>query len=675
MPTTQIETSRRPDIQGLRAIAVLTVVAFHAGLPMPGGFIGVDIFFVISGFVITAMLHREWAATGSLQFGRFYLRRFKRLTPALALIVAVTSVISILVQSPFGEQQTTAKTAIGAMFLAANFVISRITGGYFDAPAQTNPLLHTWSLSVEEQFYLVFPLVLAVAWSLLRRGNKFQLAPVALVTLIAVASFFLAILGAGGYRFPGSSTLTGFYSPFTRAWEFAVGALLALVATKRTSTEISNRVATSLGVIGMAILCVSLWTISERTPFPGFWTLLPVSATALLLLAGSRASNSVTRLLATAPMTKIGDWSYSIYLWHWPFIVVATSVWPESVFAPAIAALTSLIPAILSFRYVEQPMRVHVPVSRVRLSGLIVATILFPMVFVAMLVFGSRAKWWTTWPDELTVTQLDHAAMTRGCTDRPFDPALCSFGSDEQRGTVLLAGDSQAYALADGVIEAAARLGMRTVVSARSGCPLSTVNTTGSKPLDCSTWQKQVIAYAVRTSPEVVVIANRSSGYTRPELGWRTFTDAHGKPATAEHGPSNATVLYELGLKGIVKTLRDAGVAVVILQNVPEPKRIHAPPSILRKVWPARMELTFNPATTISDRSRASQVEQRVSASYIGTVLYDPIAFLCTSEKCPLQIPNGGSIYQDTSHLTRAGSMLLAPSLQHAIQTAMTLSN
>lgn len=159
-------SSRRPDIQGLRAVAVLMVVAFHAGLPVPGGFVGVDVFFVISGFVITAMLHREWHQTGRIRFGRFYLRRFKRLTPALALVVAVTMVISIVVLSPFGPQQTAAKTAFGAMLLAANFVIARTTGGYFDAPAEANPLLNTWSLPVEEQFYLVFPALIAFGWVL-----------------------------------------------------------------------------------------------------------------------------------------------------------------------------------------------------------------------------------------------------------------------------------------------------------------------------------------------------------------------------------------------------------------------------------------------------------------------------------------------------------------------------
>ncbi|WP_219107820.1 acyltransferase, partial [Austwickia sp. TVS 96-490-7B] len=164
-PTLRAVTSqRRPDIQGLRAIAVGLVIVYHAGLPVPGGFVGVDVFFVISGFVITAMLIREIETQGRVRFARFYLRRFRRLTPALALMLSVTLVMSAVALGPFGAQAVAAQTALGAVLLVANGVIAVTTGGYFDAPAESNPLLHTWSLSVEEQFYLFFPAVLSLAW-------------------------------------------------------------------------------------------------------------------------------------------------------------------------------------------------------------------------------------------------------------------------------------------------------------------------------------------------------------------------------------------------------------------------------------------------------------------------------------------------------------------------------
>ena len=227
-------SNRRRDIQGLRAFAVLMVVAFHAGLPVPGGFVGVDVFFVISGFVITSMLYREQVGFGRIHLGQFFLRRFKRLTPALALVVAVTMIISIFVLSPFGSQQVAASTGIGAMLLTANFVIVRTTGGYFDGPSAMNPLLNTWSLSVEDQFYVFFPAVIAFGWYLARRRNLYRLAPILLIATLALASFVLAILGSFDLTFRGSNYILGFYSPITRAWEFAVGALLALFMTTHT---------------------------------------------------------------------------------------------------------------------------------------------------------------------------------------------------------------------------------------------------------------------------------------------------------------------------------------------------------------------------------------------------------------------------------------------------------
>jgi peptidoglycan/LPS O-acetylase OafA/YrhL len=395
-PTGGQATNRRLDIQGLRAIAVLTVVAFHAGFPVPGGFVGVDVFFVISGFVITAMLHREWTAHGRIRFGRFYLRRFKRLTPALAVMVAVTAAISVLVLSPLGPQQTAAKTALGAIFLSANLVIASVTGDYFDAPAETNPLLNTWSLSVEEQFYLVFPAVLALCWILARRTRRHRNASVIVVTAIAAVSFGLACLNAAGQLGSRSEYLIGFYGPLSRAWEFAVGAVLALATTRFMVT--TRRHSAMLGAAGAATLGSSLWLISGTTPFPGPWTLVPIAGTLLLIVAGTRSSPEdtgiVTRALAVKPMVKIGDWSYSLYLWHWPLIVFAKLLWPQTEWAPFAAAVVSFAPALASYRWVEQPIR---NLQRETRSGraILVTAVVVPPMLIAAAVGLAASKYWT----------------------------------------------------------------------------------------------------------------------------------------------------------------------------------------------------------------------------------------------------------------------------------------
>jgi peptidoglycan/LPS O-acetylase OafA/YrhL len=348
--------NRRPDIQGLRALAVLSVVAFHAGLPLPAGFVGVDVFFVISGFVITRMLCREHERTGRIDFAAFYMRRFKRLTPALALMVGMAAVMSALALSPLGPQQTVAKTGIGAMAFAANWVIAATTGGYFDAAATTNPLLHTWSLSVEEQFYLVFPALLALGLLLKRRAL--------LVSTVTAISLVAALVGVNPFV---HSWLLGFYSPLTRAWEFGAGALLALTGARpATRTRALFAVSGSAGVVASFVL------IDGATAYPSAWTLLPVAATVLLIAAE-------TRLLSAAPLVRVGDWSYSIYLWHWPCIVFATLLWPEAGHARTIAAACSFVPALASYRWVERPFRTLRPLPRIRFALVVAAVVLSPV--------------------------------------------------------------------------------------------------------------------------------------------------------------------------------------------------------------------------------------------------------------------------------------------------------
>ena len=285
---------RRADIQGLRAIAVLSVVAFHAELPIPGGFTGVDVFFVISGYVITLLLLRE-QSKGSFSFAMFYARRAQRLLPALAAMVATVFVISWLIESPFGAQQTTAATGIGAMLLAANVVIVRSVGDYFDSVAEANPLLNTWSLSVEEQFYLVFPLLVIFAAVKFRRHTGLFLT----VALLTGASFVLSVALTGGWS-PGNLTSQpeawAFYLSPARAWEFGVGALLAIGVGRHRWTPTATQ-SNVLAITGLTLLAASFWWITPDRAFPGTLALLPVLGTAALIAAGL-TTNPTSRLCA-----------------------------------------------------------------------------------------------------------------------------------------------------------------------------------------------------------------------------------------------------------------------------------------------------------------------------------------------------------------------------------------
>ena len=338
----------RPDIQGLRALAVLLVVIFHAGLPLSGGFIGVDVFFVISGYVITAMLLREQQQSGRIDLLQFYRRRIFRLLPALALTVSVTLLITALLLWPFGTQQTAAATAVGALLLQANRVIAEVGADYFAEATQINPLLHLWSLSVEEQFYVVYPLLIAAACLLPRP----RAAMTGLIGLLTAASIGWLALADTSLLDAGSAWLIGYYSPLSRAWEFTLGAAAALLP----QSIAGRRTATVTGVLAAVGLLVSAVLITEKLPFPGLVTAAPVLATVLLLVTAERA-DGLRQLLSSRLAGWIGDRSYSWYLWHWPLIVFADLLWPDVSFAKPVAALCALLLADLSFRSVEQPLR------------------------------------------------------------------------------------------------------------------------------------------------------------------------------------------------------------------------------------------------------------------------------------------------------------------------------
>ncbi len=407
----------RPDIQGLRGVAVLLVVAYHADTFITGGYVGVDVFFVVSGYVITRLLLTEFESQDRLRFGRFYLRRIRRILPALALTLAVTLVLSIGL-TPVRAQQVTARTGAAAALVNANTYLVREGdgGGYFGAAAESNPLLHTWSLSVEEQFYLIFPALLAGAWALARRfsfGGPRALAGI--LTAIVVASFPLSILMTNATVNPsGLGPRIAFYSAPTRAWEFAVGGLLAVLAARGLAVR-GRFSAAAMAVVGGMVLALTVVEFDDRTTFPGLAALAPVLATGLLIAAGEvRRQGGAARALAWSPLRWVGDLSYSWYLWHWPLIVFAAAYWPTTPGVKAMAAVASLIAAWLSFRLVENPIRFRKSPQTSRTLALGAACVVVPLIASFALEAGYRVL---RDADLFTPFAL-HADVQRGCDAR-----------------------------------------------------------------------------------------------------------------------------------------------------------------------------------------------------------------------------------------------------------------
>ncbi|MFG1464101.1 acyltransferase family protein [Xanthobacter sp. DSM 24535] len=337
----------RLDIDGVRAIAVLSVLLFHLGVPgVPGGFIGVDVFFVISGYLITANIVAD-ARQGDFSLLRFYDRRIRRIGPALTVVVLATLAAGYFILTP-GDYAVLGRSAAYAAAGISNFFFLRNTG-YFNAAAETMPLLHTWSLGVEEQFYVAWPLLLVGA---LRVASRWPRLVPTLVGAVILASFAYAVEKVG------TNPKSAFYQPWTRAWELAVGGALVFIPVAWTS-GMSTRLGDLLKLAGLIAIIAPMLLLTAESPFPGVNALAPVLGTALLLMP-TGSPGRIAHALALAPLPFVGRISYSLYLWHWPIIVLMRHYHNGDRLDPgwsAAALALSFVAAWLSWRFVEQPFR------------------------------------------------------------------------------------------------------------------------------------------------------------------------------------------------------------------------------------------------------------------------------------------------------------------------------
>ncbi|MBL0749128.1 acyltransferase family protein [Nocardioides baculatus] len=647
----QMKHSRRPDVQGLRAIAVLMVIAFHAGLPVPGGYIGVDVFFVISGFVITGLLLREHGRSGTINLRRFYGRRLRRLAPALALMLTTVLVLSVFLQSPLtraGGQELTAQTALGASFFSANAVLYRVpVFGYFAERAADNPLLHTWSLSVEEQFYLVFPFIVLLAARRRVGGSRSVLT--AVVAVVAALSLLASVVLSYELVTPPGITVPAafaFYVPLTRAWEFAAGALVALAASRlRGLGAIPTRVAAAVGAAG---LVVSAGLLSEgRFPFPGAIALVPVASTAMLIAAGTSLSSSLpTRLLSTPVMSAIGDRSYSLYLWHWPFIVFSTIVPLDLPILPLLGALLSVVPAMVAYRYVENPIRLGT-VSTWRVA--VVATAL-PAIVAAAVLGGVS----TGWGSDRIKGQRDSVAaptlgVRSGCfVDGEADPGVfdrCTFPVEGRAsaGTIMLVGDSHADGLSDGVVEAGNDLGYDVVMATGAACPYvgPAVPTAGlvSNCPELTAWRTE---FATENKVDLVVTAQSALDRASDPDAWVS---------------GNVEVLEQLDT---------AGVPVLLIGDVPY---------VGANGSPCRYGI-INPSCTVSReqvldvQGPGLGVDADVAERLENVSLWSPFDRFCGAVTCSA-VDGRTTLYRDPEHLNAYGSLFLADDLEVEMQRAI----
>ena len=343
----------RRDIDGLRGVAVLSVIFFHAGFSwFQGGFTGVDVFFVISGYLITTIIQKE-IDEERFRLANFYERRVRRIMPALFVTIVATWIVAFLLYMPPEFKSYSASVATTATF-ASNILFWR-QGGYFAGPAEIKPLLNIWSLAVEEQFYLLFPVTMIF---LARFGHKTRLFVISLVLLISLA---LSIRGTS--HAPGAA----FFLTPSRAWELMLGAVFAFDFLK---VKQSRWIAESAAVTGLSMILWSVSFFSSKTHFPGASAATPCLGAAFLIYSGLTVKTAIGRILGSQPLVFIGLISYSLYLFHWPVFAFVRYYWilPLPVYASTAVLIFSIVAALLSWKYIEKPFRsVHGRISRRKL--------------------------------------------------------------------------------------------------------------------------------------------------------------------------------------------------------------------------------------------------------------------------------------------------------------------
>jgi peptidoglycan/LPS O-acetylase OafA/YrhL len=699
------QTGFRPDIEGLRAVAVLAVVLFHAEMPgLGGGFVGVDVFFVISGFLITGLLWREVNSTGSVRLRSFYGARARRLLPASAAVGVVTLIASAALLPPLR-----ARTAFGDGITSALYVSNYrflLQGVDYSAPnLPLSPFQHYWSLGVEEQFYLVWPaLILGTAW-LIRRvprrtradeATRSERPYLVVLALVAATSFALSLAACHWGPF------IAFFSLPTRAWQLAAGGLVALTAGQWH--RLPPRAAAVAGWVGLALILLACNRFSTRTLYPGIAALLPTVGAVLVIGAGCGIPvQGCGRVLATSSMRAIGRISYSWYLWHWPVLVLAPIFvgHPLGLAARLSAALISGGLAVLTLRFVENPLRFAAPVRqspRMSLAVGGIATAVAVGVGLALLVVvpapvgrgapaaapgftaasvpaGSTMAAYDAAvlhafaqvqaavaasadlkavPSNLKPPLADAAAELNtmfpgGCMRNAWQVTEpeCATGDTASPTTVAVVGDSHAAMWNPAFHQLAEQRHWRLEMLTKAGCPLMDLPigsiTLRREYTECEQWRAQVIARLGAEHPQLVVVSMLRK--------YGAAYDGYPEKFTS-YDP-----LWIDSVTRLVQQLRRSGAKVLVLGPTPDP----------HSVVPICLSGHLDDAAACSP-PRSTAVNQpgiaaESAATKAGGGHYaDLTELFCTADRCPVVVGNT-LVYQDAGHLTIEYCRLLAPAI------------
>lgn len=669
----------RPDIDGLRAVAVLSVVVFHA-FPdfIQGGFIGVDVFFVISGFLISTIIF-ENLEKDTFSFSEFYARRIKRIFPALLFVIVASYVFGWFTLFAEEYKQLGKHIAAGAGFIS-NFVLWN-ESGYFDISAEYKPLLHLWSLGIEEQFYIIWPFVLWLAWK-----KKFNLLTISITFL--VLSFLLNIKGIE------RDSVATFYSPQTRFWELLCGSVLSWcvlykkefffewkikinniissIAYRKNSVADGRILINCMAFLGGALLVYGFWRISKAASFPGKLAIIPVAAAVLIISAGPHAWLN-RKILSNKFAVWIGLISFPLYLWHWPLLSFARILesGSPSAFIRFAAIALAVVLAWISYRFLERPVRLGGG-GRLKVGFLLVSMVIVGLVgykTYAMEGIYSRGiiKKYASYDQSIKRTD-----RIRECFEIPFaykkdNDWFCSLGKNESPLTYFVYGDSHALSLLPAFERFASDNNLKINFTGTSGCPslLGVQSLRGEAEIEkynCQELNERIFNSVKNSGIKSVILANR----------WTYYQKSYSRPSEINLISSNVAIAADndssqrdlfWAIDNTVSRYASIGVKVIFIEDTPQ--QIYNPKEIIRKGRADDSKYLMLSVSTDEHMKNQKMVNEVLRKSGAKTISLDEI--LCSKEICPL-VENSRFLYFDDDHLSFEGSMFVSQYLSNRLK-------
>jgi peptidoglycan/LPS O-acetylase OafA/YrhL len=676
----EVESGRRfrPDIEGLRAIAIVAVLLCHAGVPfLAGGYVGVDVFFVISGFLITRLLVGELDRSGTISLRSFYARRAKRLLPLSAILLTVVGILSMILLSPLRDTEVAGDITASALYVA-NWHFAAQSVDYFAQGLEPSPVLHLWSLAIEEQFYLVWPgLILLTTWFFRRRGRSVRPVLWAVLALILAGSLIYGVV------LTEDKPAFAYFDTFARAWELGLGAAVALLAT----VKLPRVGAVALGWAGVAAIVYASFAFNGETDFPGTAALVPTLGAAALILSGTALAATASGvagvrsgagwILSLAPVRYVGRISYSWYLWHWPAIVFAAAIWGPrlSVAAGLAAVAASWIPTQLTHMLIEDPVRRSPMLSRLpnRAIGLGLACTALalgvgiglqaaqPTLHTAPLseVRGAAALVDEALPQETATALRPNPLKARADRGSSYyegcmvgipgtNSNRCLYGNKHGDKTLVLFGDSHAMQYFPTVEELVQQRGWRLIVLTKAECPPEELEVKSMvedrEYSQCDEWRQSALERIETGDEHTTVIMSGDTEYTP--------YGPHGEELSGD-AAANA---MEAGYLRTLNRIKAAGPRTVVIRD--NPTSTEDVPSCVSEDIQHLDRCSF-PRKREWDR----EYDVRAAKASPETHLVSFIADICPGEICRAVIGNALT-YRDKDHLTATFARTLEPMLE-----------